>query len=72
MSIVNNLLCYYTEKDDSTKVRRRRYDCFVNPRKGRSSPSQMFFIIGVLTNFANLNKKAPVLESLFNKVAGSF
>ena len=30
----------------------------------------MFFKIGVLKNFANIQRKTPVLESLFNKVAG--
>ena len=33
----------------------------------RSSRSQMFFKIGVLRNF---RRKTPVLESVFNKVAG--
>ena len=36
----------------------------------RSSRSQMFFIIGVLKNFANFTGQAPVSESLFNEVAG--
>ena len=36
----------------------------------RSSRSQMFFAIGVLKTFHNIHRKAPVLESLFNKVAG--
>ena len=30
----------------------------------------MFFKIGVLKNLANFCRKAPVLQSLFNKVAG--
>ena len=30
----------------------------------------MFFIIGVLKNFANFTGQAPVSESLFNEVAG--
>ena len=30
----------------------------------------MFFKIGVLKNFAKFHKTTPVLESLFNKVAG--
>ena len=37
----------------------------------RSSHSKMFFKIGVLKNFA-IHRKAPLLESLFNKVAGFF
>ena len=32
--------------------------------------SQMFFETGALKNLANFTKKNPVLESLFNKVAG--
>ena len=35
----------------------------------RSSRSQMFFRIGVLKIFCKFHRKAPVLESLFNKVA---
>ena len=55
---LNNLLCYYTENDVSMKVRGRRYDLsFVNPRKGRSSRSQIFFKIGALKNFANFSGK---------------
>ena len=34
------------------------------------SHSQMFFKTGVLKNFANFIGEHPVLESLFNKVAG--
>ena len=30
----------------------------------------MFFKIGALKNFANFYRKTPVLDSLFNKVAG--
>ena len=30
----------------------------------------MYFKIGALKNFANFNRKTPVLDSLFNKVAG--
>ena len=30
----------------------------------------MFFKIGIIKNFANFNRKTPVLGSLFNKVAG--
>ena len=45
---------------------------FINLRKGRSSPSQMFFKIGVPTNFSNLIRKTPVWGSLFNKVTGFF
>ena len=36
--------------------------------KFRSIHSQLFFKIGVLKNFRNTHSKAPVLESLFNKV----
>ena len=32
----------------------------------------MFFKIGVLKNFTAFTRKAPVLESLFNKVAVPF
>ena len=32
--------------------------------------SHMFFEIGVLKIFCNIHRKTPVLESLFNKVAG--
>ena len=49
---------------------------FVNPRKGRSSRSQMFFKIGVLKNFANFTGKHLCwslflikLQALFNKVS---
>ena len=35
----------------------------------RSRLSQMFFKIGVLKNFGNINRKTPVSEPLFNKVA---
>ena len=31
----------------------------------------MYFKIGALNNFAKFNRKIPVLESLFKKVAGS-
>ena len=41
----------------------------INVCSFRSSLSQMFFKIGVLKCFAN-SQKAPVLESLFNKVKG--
>ena len=36
----------------------------------RKSRSQMFFKIGVSKNFGKSHRKTPVLESLFNKVAG--
>ena len=36
----------------------------------RSSRPEVFCKIGVLRNFAKIHKKAPVPESLFNKVAG--
>ena len=45
---------YYTENDVFTKVRERS---FVNPRKSRSSRSQMFFKIDVLKNLANFTGK---------------
>ena len=36
----------------------------------KSSHSQMFFKIGVLKKIRNIHRKTPVLEFLFNKVAG--
>ena len=36
----------------------------------KSSGSKMIFKIGVLKNFGKFHRKTPVLESLFNKVAG--
>ena len=36
----------------------------------RSSRSQMYFKIGALKRFHNIHRKTPVLESLFNNVAG--
>ena len=36
----------------------------------RKSRSQMFFKIGVSKNFGKSRRKTPVLDSLFNKVAG--
>ena len=42
---------------------------FVNPRKDRSSRSQMFFKIGILKNLRNFTGKHMWLQCLFNKVA---
>ena len=36
----------------------------------RNSRSQMFFRIGVLKNCSNVYRKTPLLDSLFNKIAG--
>ena len=36
----------------------------------RSTLSQMFFKVRVLKNFREFHRKTPVLESLFNKLAG--
>ena len=36
----------------------------------RSSLSRMFFKLDVLKNFCKFHRKTPVLETLFNKVAG--
>ena len=41
----------------------------MNMKIYRSSCSQLFFNIDVLKN-RNIHRKTPVLESLFNKVAG--
>ena len=40
------------------------------PVISQSIRSPMFLKIGVLKNFGIFSKKTPVLESLFNKVAG--
>ena len=39
-------------------------------KKFRNSPSQMFYKIGLLKNFKRILRKTPLLESLFNAVAG--
>ena len=36
----------------------------------RSSPSQMFLKVAVLKSFENTIKKTPVLDCIFNKLAG--
>ena len=38
--------------------------------KSLSNHSQMFFKIGVIKIFCKIHRKTPVLESLFDKVAG--
>ena len=56
------LLCYlFMQKNIQTNIKRKTL---------RSSRSQMFFKIAVLKNFAITVKKTPVLQCLFNKVAG--
>ena len=43
---------------------------FVNPRKGGSSRSQVFFKRGVLKSFANFTGKQMCWSLVFNKVSG--
>ena len=52
------LVFYYTENDVFMNLRGRRLCVsFVNPRKSRSSRSQMFSKIGALKNLANVTGK---------------
>ena len=41
---------------------------FVNPRKGRSSHSQMFFKVGVLKNYTNVTGKHLPWSLIFIKL----
>ena len=65
--VLNNLLCYYTENDVSEKSQENFMISFVNPRKDRSSCSQMFFKVNLL-KIRKFHRKTPVL----NKVAALF
>ena len=65
-----NNLCYYTENtkmSPQSQMKTLRLS-FVNPRKGTSSCSHMFFKIDVLKNFYKFHRKTPILESLFNQL----
>ena len=54
LKAILSIYIFYRENDVFTKVRGRS---FVNPRKSRSSHSQMFFKTDVLKNLANFAGK---------------
>ena len=53
----NNLLLFYRKRCLHESQRKTSRLSFVNPRKGRSSRSQIFFKKGVHKNFANFTGK---------------
>ena len=56
---------YYAEDDVFTKVKGRG---FVNPRKRKSSHSQMFFKTGALKNLENFTGKRPCADRYLIKL----
>ena len=53
----NNLLLLYRKQYLHESQRKTLRLSFVNPRKGRSSHTQIFFKLGALKNFANFTGK---------------